>query len=184
MPDILTKLDSDEHFLRGDYGNRLRSWATLDDWLRRDGDQLGPYAVRTKMGGGGPCVYDLDPVGVLTTHERLVAQGIAPHYIMVNEMTPDQAIVVQGEYANWDRDAFHYSRVCAPMRVTLATSRELATGLSARRIIREAMSGSSYEDWLVLIDRYPDHVLEVSIYDRPVGNMPDRNAIVWEVRKY
>jgi hypothetical protein len=54
----------------------------------------------------------------------------------------------------------------------------------ASLLIREAMTPSSYDDWLMLIDRYPGHVLEVSIYDRCLGDVPGRNALVWEVRRY
>jgi len=46
------------------------------------------------------------------------------------------------------------------------------------------MTPSSHDDWNELLERYPGHVLEVSIYDRCLGDLPNRNSLVWEVRKY
>jgi hypothetical protein len=57
-------------------------------------------------------------------------------------------------------------------------------GLRAAIMLRAAMTPSSYEDWRVLLDQYPGHVLEVSVYDRCIGDTPGRNALVWEVRRY
>jgi hypothetical protein len=70
------------------------------------------------------------------------------------------------------------------MHVALAAKKEVATGLMARLLVRQAMTPASYEDWCGLIARYPGHVLEVSIYDRCLGDLQHRNALVWEVRRY
>ena len=110
---------------------------------------------------------------------------------MVNEMAPTDAIVLQGEFLNdvypvnpdW-RDFFTYSRVQKPMREALAINTQIAHGLQTDLVLRGAMTPASYDDWQILLEQYPGHVLEVSIYDRCLGDCPDRNALVWEVRKY
>jgi hypothetical protein len=70
------------------------------------------------------------------------------------------------------------------MRVALDLKKEVATGLVARELVRHFMTPSSHEDWLALLDRYQGHVFEVSIYDRCLGDVPGRNALVWEIRRY
>jgi hypothetical protein len=51
-------------------------------------------------------------------------------------------------------------------------------------MLKATMTPASHDDWLLLIDKYPKHVIEVSIYDCCLGDMPGRNALVWEVRRY
>jgi hypothetical protein len=70
------------------------------------------------------------------------------------------------------------------MRDALKLAPSVAQGLYSDVLIREAMTPSSYEDWKVLLDQYPGHVLEVSIFSRCLGDIPGRNALVWEVRRY
>jgi hypothetical protein len=111
---------------------------------------------------------------------------------MVNEAAPDGSMLIQGEYLNdisvvgdkviWGW--FLYSRAQPQMRQALAEAPERAHGLRADLLLRMAMTPSSYDDWLLLIERYPGHAIEVSVYDRCVGDIPGRNALVWEVRRY
>jgi hypothetical protein len=47
------------------------------------------------------------------------------------------------------------------------------------------MTPSSWADFEALLELYPSHVLEVSVYaGTTVGDVPGRNAVVWEVRRY
>ena len=70
------------------------------------------------------------------------------------------------------------------MREALAEQFEVVVGLQADQMLRREMTPSSYEDWRLLLDKYPGHVLEVSIYGCCLGDIPSRNALVWEVRRY
>lgn len=53
-----------------------------------------------------------------------------------------------------------------------------------RTVFRHLMAPDSYDDLMLLLDAYPDHVVELSILDRCCGTVKGRNAIVWEVRAY
>jgi hypothetical protein len=137
-------------------------------------------------GWGGPCVYDVVPGEVLAVLDRFSRRGVSAESIMVNEMAPP-CEVLQGEYLNdpglcWGY--FLYSRERARMRDALRIASSVSQGLRSDLMLREAMTPSSYEDWRALLDQYPDHVLEVSIFDRCLGDIPGRNALVWEVRRY
>jgi hypothetical protein len=46
------------------------------------------------------------------------------------------------------------------------------------------MTPSSYADLEVLLERYPDHVFEISVWASCLGDTPGRNAIIWEIRRY
>jgi hypothetical protein len=116
---------------------------------------------------------------------------------MVCEMAPPELTVVQGEYWNGFYrddggglvyDTFVHSRRHVTMREAMAVTPcarpSVSHGLRSRLILREAMTPASREDWQDLCERYPDHLVEVSVYDFCLGDLPNRNALVWEVRRY
>jgi hypothetical protein len=190
-PSILTKLENYVLWQSGAFGNKLRAWRTVEKW--REAGFKGRVVLRTLgSAGGGPTYYNLEPGEVDKIFQSWIRHGVPNESIMVNEAAPDNAAILQGEYRNdvyktqdgYDWGLFHFSRAAAHMRPALARAPEERRGLMASLLIREAMTPSSYDDWLMLIDRYPGHVLEVSIYDRCLGDVPGRNALVWEVRRY
>jgi len=186
MEPILTKKQNYQLWQSGAFGNKLRAWRTVDAWLRSG--FTGLVALRALLpAGGGPCKYNLSRKEAIAVACLWDQFNVAPYEsIMVNEMGPDDAILLQGEYLN---DAlclgyFLHSWVRQPMRIALAEKSEVAQGLRSDLILRSAMTPSSYADWQLLLEQYPNHVLEVSIYERCVGDIPGRNAFVWEVRRY
>ena len=189
FPPILDKRTNYRLWQSGAFGNKLRAWRSLVEW--RESGFAGLVVLRSLMDGGGPCEYNLTPERAEEAVQRWLAKGHPPDRIMLNEAAPDQSVLLQGEYLNdihlggpsyWGY--FHYSRVKAQMRDALKEAPELAQGLRSDMMLRVAMTPSSYEDWLLLLDRYHGHVFEVSIYERCLGDTPGRNALVWEVRRY
>lgn len=171
----------------GLYGNRLRSWDTLAD-LRASG-WVGTVTVRTLLGGGGPCVYDVPADRV----EAVLADlGLPEEAVCFNQGAVDSAVILQGEYLNdvvrvdgrtYD-GALRFSTVKLKMRDALRAGERTAYGLAAREALRANMTPSSWADFEALLELYPGHVLEVSTYEGTLGDVPGRNTIVWEIRKY
>lgn len=60
---------------------------------------------------------------------------------------------------------------------------DTAEGLRALMILLYYMDPTSRDTLTVLLDTYRDHVIEFTIFDRPVG-MLGLPTIFWEVRKY
>lgn len=189
FPPILDKRTNYHLWQSGAFGNKLRAWRSLSEW--RDSGFAGLVALRSLMDGGGPCEYNIPTEQVESSVKRWLANGHPPDRLMFNEAAPDQSVLLQGEYLNdihlggpsyWGY--FHYSRVKSQMRDALKEAPELAQGLRSDLMLRLAMTPSSYEDWLLLLNRYHGHVFEVSIYEGCLGDTPGRNALVWEVRRY
>lgn len=187
---LLTKAQSNRLWQAGVFGNKLRSWETIREW--RLSNYRGPVALRCREGrGAGPCIYDVVPGEVCQAIEELQARGAREGDIMVNEMSPNIEIL-QGEYLNDVREIngeviwgyFLHSRLRMRMRHALQLAPAVSCGLKSDLLLRQAMTTASYEDWQELLERYPGHVLEVSVYDRCLGDCPGRNALVWEVRQY
>lgn len=188
---ILTKHENYRRWQAGELGNKLRAWSSVEAW--RESGFGGVVVLRVlRAAGGGPTVYNLQPEDVEPAVEKWVSSGIPRDRIMVNEAAPDKSAILQGEYLNDvygispddSYDYFRYTRVAAHMRTALSAKTEVAQGLLARLLIWQAVTPASYEDWQELISRYQHHVFEVSIYDRCLGDVPGRNALVWEVRRY
>jgi len=195
FPEVRTKVRNYDLWQSGAFGNRLRSWRTLDEW--RASGYGGPVALRELSASAGTVRYDLDPYEVVPALEEWLRRGGSSDAIMINEMAP-RCEILQGEYYNGVLAAgspdprgteavvtpFFYSRLMVPMRRALRQAPERASGLWADLLLRGAMTTASHDDWRGLLDRYPDHVLEVSVFDRCLGDLPGRNALVWEVRRY
>lgn len=184
---VLSKRENWRRASAGLYGNRLRSWDTLED-LRASG-WTGLVTVRTLLGGGGPCVYD---VPVDRVEAVLADLGLPEAAVCFNQGAVDSTVRLQGEYLNdvvrvdgrtFDA-ALRFSTVKLKMRDALRAGERTVYGLAARLALRDAMTPSSWADFEALLEVYPGHVLEVSTYEGTLGDIPGRNAIVWEVRRY
>lgn len=181
---VRTKEQSFRLWQSGEYGNKLRAWETVRAWYRDT--HWGLVAFRVREGhGGGPTLYDVRPEYLTQALDYFAKKGISSDRLMVNEMAP-HCEILQGEYSNDDLGSrqFLHSRARLRMRDALKASPQVTHGLRSDLILREAMTPSSYSDWQLLLDRYPNHVLEVSIYAHCLGDIPGRNALVWEVRQY
>lgn len=189
---ILSKKENYRLWQGGAFGNKLRAWRSVEEW--RASCFPGEVVLRVlgSFVGERPCLYNLQPSQVEGAVAGWRSLGISRDNIMVNEAAPDEKVILQGEYRNsicvvgeeifWG--AFHYSRAQVQMRDALLAAPESSRSLRSDLLLRIAMTPSSYDDWLLLLARYPDHVLEVSVYDCCLGDCPGRNALIWEVRKY
>ena len=184
---ILTKKQNYRLWQSGAFGNKLRAWRTVEEWQASGfGGSVSLRCLRDNPNGErGPCMYDVASGEVeFWIDEFARTSFVRRDEIMINESAPDEAVVLQGEYLNELQGGLYYSRVQLKMRDALRIAPEGALGLRADMLLRGAMTPSSYDDWRLLLDAYPGHVLEVSIYDRCLGDVPGRNALVWEIRRY
>jgi hypothetical protein len=176
-----------ELWTSGAYGNRLRSWRSVGEWERSG--FAGSVALRVLGAGGGLCTYDLQSWEVVDEYCRWIEAGTRPEDVVVCEMAPDDRLIVAGEYhhdplPDGSFRHFFHSRLRLPMRRALRLGGEVATGLRATAILCQSMTDRSWEDFSELVMAYPGHVVEVSVYDHCLGDLPGRNALVWEVRRY
>jgi len=185
---VTSKRRNFELWTSGAYGNRLRSWRSVAQW-RRSGHS-GKIALRV-LGdtGDNRCTYDLLPGDVAAEYCKWLSLGVRDEDVVACEMAPDDQLVVVGEYhhdplPDGSFRHFFYSRVRKSMRVALREGGRVATGLRATAILRQSMTDRSWEDFSELVLAYPGHVAEVSVYDHCLGDLPGRNALVWEVRRY
>lgn len=176
---ILSKQQFVREYQKGTFGNRAPTWQSLFEFLASDYNGL--VHIRNRV-AGGPTWYDVKAEDVENVCKTLQLD-LNSYYF--SGMAPTEKTLIQGEVMQSDKGLyFYYSRIKKPMRDSLKEGGKEAFGLVARSLLFCAMDPVSW-DWLnVLLERYTNHVIEVSVYDCWWGTIPNRNCIVWEVRKY
>ena len=136
-------------------------------------------------GGNGPCV--VTSIAQLPHVRRnWNATGIKDAHIYYCETANDQRLLIQGEILNRSDMLFFCNTIKAPMRQALKPESKpfYLHGLSTRSVLKATLSPQSYNDLDLILNWWPDHVIEIGIFDYCLGKLPHRNALIWEVRQY
>ena len=189
MPDsnaITTKRAHSRRYENGEYGNKLRTWLTVADVIK-----TGSPTVVLRYNSSGGAKFPKYGTGVpLSEVPALVRAwknaGAAEHMIAFNEEAPDSILTIQGEVVN-DHEGWGFFCSTKPIKMRTAmgdVDTVQVRGLRALHLLRGHLSSGSFADLMELHDRFPDSVIEISAYSRSVGSIPQRNAVVWEVRNF
>lgn len=178
-PPILNKRQASELFGSGAFGNYVRQWDNVDQ-VRASGYE-GMLVLRTRAagGGGGPAVYDLSV-------EDAAKQPFDPAINYFNEQLNDQHkhVTIQGELCRGTRGLeFRYCMLNLPMRPAIEGHSQHTYGVHALFLLQTFCCGRGYDCIMDLLDAYPDHVIEFTVFDIPCGAL-DWQTIIWEVRRY
>lgn len=182
---VLSKKDFVKRYEQGEFGNCSPTWNTTADFLA-DANMprfvSGLFHVRNRI-AGGKTWYNV-PFSKLIHTWREAVEEIGLHNVYLSAMCPTEKTILQGEVLQTEKGLYLlYSTVIAPMRQALAERPEQAVGLKAVSLLRQAMCPNSYE-WLnILLERYPEHVVEFTSLSTRWGTLPNFNTLFWEVRK-
>jgi len=188
-PPVLTKNDFVKRYEEGEFGNASPTWNDISSFLKevdlsweKDGQVL--YHIRNRV-KGGPTWYNVHGVNLPVTWEQCVRGGANVKDLYVSEMAPTELTTMQGEVMFTPEGmSLFYSFVKKPMREALKENSKNAHRLTARVLLETFMNAKSL-DWLnELFDRYPEHVVEFSCYNRCWGTLSGFNTVYWEIRKY
>jgi hypothetical protein len=167
-------------YYNGAFGNKLRTWDSYDEIVRSG--YKGLVTIRYKQSWSRFLTYNVKVGEIPALLKRYQGEGADLKLMTFNEAAPDERIIVQGEYMNLDGEEwFFYSTEKTRMRQALQHAKHMS-GPGVRLVLKSAMAPSSYADFLALIEKCPDHVVEFSVYEINLGILPGRNTIFWEVR--
>lgn len=175
MP-VRSKTEFYRRFHAGEFGNRPQTWQTVEAYLASGFGGLVGIRSRER---GGPCSY-------YNTRDEIVRKTATwPCAYSLTEAMPDDVLVLQGEVSRLPGGICltYGDRPNVTMREAMK-SPKTARGIVAIEILRTRLWPASYDDVMDLLDRYDDAVIEFGAHDRAVGVMPNRNAVIWEVRNY
>lgn len=181
---ILTKKEAYQLYEAGLFGNKAITWNSYKEILKSG--WKGLVCMRSKAGTARKNVkYNLNIQDVPAVIEEWNKLGIKEEQIAFNQNMPDKYLTLQGEIMKNENGLFLiYTKVKKPMNLALREKEEYVFGLSALKILKEYLWPSSFSDIEALLDIYSDSVIEFSAYESAVGNIPGRNAVIWEVRNY
>jgi len=180
MRPVLNKDDFYKRWLEDEFGNRLRGWTSVESLMADS--YSGLVNIRSTKADCKAMRYDVPKDLVLDAIKDL--GGPISEY-RFNELAPDSSLLIQGELYEDHRGWWLlYSLEQMKMRVALEFNSRTVQGLTAKLIMQHFCCPSSLESLRALIDLYPYHVIEFGVYEKTLGTIPNRNTIIWEVRKY
>ena len=181
---VQTKEEMYRLYYQGAFGNKLLTWSSYEDLLKSK--YVGTVSMRYKgKAGGGRSAYNVKIENIPEEMASWISQGAESNLIQFNESAPDERLIFQGEIMR-DLNFYHlmYSFEKTKMNVAMRNNPLTAKGLKVVTILKEYLSPNSYEDLMLLLDKYPNSVIEFSVYEMDLGCVPHRNTIIWECRNY
>lgn len=181
---VLCKKDFVRRYAQGEFGNASPTWDSWGHWVEAGYPCWpGPYHIRSRIKGGDTW-YNVWGTALGITW-RMACEQVGRQNLYISAMAPTELTVLQGEVQEglWGWD-LTYSRVKLPMREALAVDMQCLRGLAVRLLLRGAMNDLSYYWLQQLLQWYPDHVVEFSVYGKCWGTLAGYNTVFWEVRRY
>ena len=187
---IQTKEQNIEAFRYGFFGNTLEVWDTVDEFLASGAD-TATVRYKDPRGGGSFCVYLVPPDKIYDVVEDLYKRGAKDEFLWYHDNPPGDGQTIQFEYQHRDATGWitepvmKYTYINKTMRPAMEEECFHIRGHhKCRTLIRKYMTDKSYSAFEDTVNRWPDHVLEVSCFSTMVGAVPGHNALIWEVRDY
>lgn len=180
---ITNKEASYKLYERGEFGNKLRIWSTVDSLLMDS--YSGTVTIRYSSKYGKWCAYEVEQGGIKTELAKWKNEGADLTLVRFNESAPDENLVMQGEFVA-DSDykyILSYSTDKVKMREAMRLPRELL-GVKALHFMQSHLSLESNRNLKRLLNTYPCAVVEFSVYNHFIGDTPANNTVFWEVRNY
>ncbi|MDB6175496.1 MAG: hypothetical protein JWL59_4807 [Chthoniobacteraceae bacterium] len=183
---VETKAQNFRLYEGGVYGNKLKTWDSLDKV--RLSSYIGRVVMRYKGRLGGARYPGLgEQVSQQEARVQLskwLALGAREAEVVYNEAAPDEGLLIQGELMrSIDYYSLFWSSEKTTMRLAMRNGRQVH-GLKALFLLKEHLFPSSFVDLEELLVIFPDAVVEFSAYRFALGSIPNRNTIIWEVRNY
>lgn len=186
FPPVKTKRDMVKRYQAGEFGNHSLSWNTLAEftdyylkWDSAEEAEASPekFHLRNRV-TAGETHYNLSAAQAFALwtlsgdQSQWYCSAMAPTHLLNGElMRTHEGLVL------------FYSTVQKPMRDSLREGSREAKGLTAKLILQHYMNQRSYDWTMLLLDRYPDHVIEFTVVDQCWGTVPGYNTLYWECRR-
>jgi hypothetical protein len=172
---------------RGEFGNKPRTWKNYAE-LEQSGF-CGTVAIRCHRGLGRvhPFVPNLNPRQVPKELKKLAISGWAPEDFQISEQLTLGTVIyrINGELTRTENGlALCYSTENRLLREALDSSGRQVFGLLACMTLSQYLWPIDLDELMEIHERYPHHAIEFSGFNEPVGIIPGRRMVIWEVRNY
>ncbi|MES3031143.1 MAG: hypothetical protein V4697_01880 [Patescibacteria group bacterium] len=167
-------------------GNKPRTWRTVEEFL--ESDWSDPVSLR--YNGhlvGQPLISDIPRENVEEEMKKLQMRGYQRYdYHVTEQFSPSKIrYLINGEAMRSEEGlCLFFSLENKFMRAALVSSGKQVYRTTALLTLQTILEGNDCEELLAFVDRYPNHAVEFSGFNRGVGNIARRKMIIWEIRQY
>lgn len=163
-------------------GNTTRQFFGIDEWLASpDRLQYPLWGVRSMKAGGKATRLDV-PADEVEAFVRAEHGGLANISPMVDPWMVFRCEVQEDRRPPCGLRVFGTADRVLKWREALNKTGREWTGAAAVAVLKHYLTASDWEDLTALLERFPGHVVEMTVCSRAVGLIPGRRAIIWEVR--
>lgn len=168
-------------YASGLFGNRLRQFDTLEEAAVAVPPPYKLMLRQRKVNGGGISIHSL----TLESARGVLASLSGETDLYFSEQIANQPhnIIFQGEYCYGGECEYLWFSTEKAFHREAMTRGQGYSGAGCRLIMQQFMDLPSYENIMTLAECYPDHTIEFTTCNEPVGNLR-WNTITWEVRRY
>jgi hypothetical protein len=133
----------------GRFGNKLRTWDTVRDFVYSNYCGLVTMRYKGTITGKAWYAYNVKSSAVADKAKEWIAQGADPMLIVLNESAPDDRLILQGELIHTHRGYCllrRFDKVKMRVAMTLSGEADEVVGITALATLRHACTGSSFDD--------------------------------------
>lgn len=179
-PPVRNKQEMYRRLKAGDFGNTVPSWNDVEEWyLSEDRLKYKLWGIRSRSAADRALRLDV-PTSLVANYAR---NNFKSGY-QISPMV-DPYLVFRGELYDSPEGLRLFGVLGKPAlkwREALARFGQEWRGLRLPSMLEAILWPSDHEDMRVLLASYPNHVIEFTACSRPVGLVPHRNTVIWEVR--
>lgn len=167
----------------GFFGNKPLTWNSYEEIISKGYE--GEVTIRSKRGiVRSNTQYNVHIKEIPKKIKQLGEKGILEKNLTFNESMPDENISIQGEIMRSPSGLYlHYSTLKEPMNLALKKQPRNAKGLTAKLLLQNKMSPSSYIMIEEFLEMFPEDIIEFSSWKKNVGT-EKKDIIIWEIRNY
>jgi hypothetical protein len=145
--------------------------------------QIGVCGIRSVGKPGLPCTPWIEPEKAFIEAEKIKNKYKCETIVCECDKYLPRSIQGELSYIHGQLE-FYYTFNQAYMRQALKEDGKRAIGLEALYLLKQHLNESSFEDIQDLLQRFPNHVIELTCYKECLGWSKGRNYVIWEVRYY
>jgi len=171
---------------RGELGNKPRTWRNYAELAGSGFDST--VAIRyAGRGWGAPFIPHLSVKQVPGELRKLARAGWRTEDFQISEQLTPSIIkyLINGELIRTEEGtSLYYSTENRLFRYAMGHSGRQVFGLRACMTLSQYLWPIDLDELMEIHERYPYHAIEFSGFNEPVGIIPGRRMIIWEVRNY
>lgn len=169
---------------QGFFGNTINQFFSIREWKGSpDYHQSEFWGVRSLI-AGGPCRLFCPREEVEITVQQFQEQKVNISAMIDTQVDVTLWADVYDSPTGLLVYGIEYPPKGGSWRKLMPVQGKQHTGIEATLLLRKHLNAYSLDDLYTLRDIFPGHVYELSACSRNIGRIPNRNAVMWEVRAY